>query len=106
MVNLWYAATRALGFEIGTLCCPDALLVHQVLALYPGVKSLAPLLLWLRHPATLPDVVFLDLGSLPLGPDSVAHWGAWWLPIFSSATGATRAHRRASRALGWIFGGV
>ena len=48
MTNLWYAAARALGFDIGTICCPDPLLVRQVSALCPGVKSLAPLLGRLR----------------------------------------------------------
>ncbi len=28
--NLWYAVAKALGFEIGTICCPDPLLVCQV----------------------------------------------------------------------------
>jgi hypothetical protein len=80
MTNLWYAAARALGFKIGTLCCPDALLVQQVLGLCPRVKSLAKLGSQLRCPSTLLDVVFLDLGSLPLGPDSITYWGAQRTP--------------------------
>jgi len=67
---LWYAAARALGFKIGTICCPDQLLVRQVLTLCLGVKSLVPLPGRLRPPLRLPDIVFWDLGSFPLGPDS------------------------------------
>jgi hypothetical protein len=47
--NLWYAAAKALGFKIGTIHCPDLLLIHQVVALYVGVKSLAPFLGHLRR---------------------------------------------------------
>ena len=78
--NLWYAAARALGFEIGTIRCPDQLLVRQVSTLCPGVKSLVPLPGRLRPPPHLPDIVFCDLGSFPLGPDSGEYWGAWLTP--------------------------
>jgi hypothetical protein len=80
LANLWYAAARALGFDIGTIRCPDPLLVRQVLALCPGVKSLAPLPGRLRPPQHLPDIIFSDLGSIPLGPDSGEYWGAWLTP--------------------------
>ncbi len=80
LANLWYAAARALGFDIGTIRCPDPLLVRQVSALCPGVKSLAPLPGRLRPPQHLPDIVFSDLGSIPLGPDSGEYWGAWLMP--------------------------
>jgi len=80
LANLWYAAARALGFDIGTIRCPDPLLVRQVSALCPGVKSLAPLPGRLRPPQHLPDIVFSDLGSIPLGPDSGEYWGAWLTP--------------------------
>jgi hypothetical protein len=80
LANLWCAAARALGFEIGTIRCPDQLLVRLVSTLCPGVKSLVPLPGRLRPPQNLPDIVFSDLGSLPLGPDSGEYWGAWLTP--------------------------
>ncbi len=78
--NLWHAAARALGFEIGTIRCPDQLLVRQVSTLCPGVKSLVSLPGRLRPPQHLPDIVFCDLGSIPLGQNSGEYWGAWLTP--------------------------
>ena len=80
LANLWYAAARALGFEIGTIRCPDLLLVRQVSTLCPGVKSLAPLPGRLRPPQHLLDIIFSDLGSIPLSPDLGEYWGAWPTP--------------------------
>ena len=66
--------------RLGTIRCPDPLLVRQVLTLCPGVKSLVPYPGWLSPPQHLPDIVFSDLGSIPLGPDSGDYWGAWLMP--------------------------
>jgi len=38
---------------------------------------LVPLPGRLLPPQHLPDIVFSDLGSIPLGPDSGEYWGAW-----------------------------
>ncbi len=75
--NLWYAAAKALGFNISTICCLNPLMVCQVASLCMGVKSLAPLPGRLQCPPRLPDVVFLDLASLPLGSDSTEYWWVW-----------------------------
>ena len=40
-------------------------------------KSLVSLPRRLHRPSCLPDVVFSDVASIPLGPDSVEYWGAW-----------------------------
>ncbi len=78
--NLWYAAAKALGFDIATIRCPDKLLIRQVSSLCAGVKSLAPLPGRLRPPKHLPDIVFSDLLGIPLGPDSSEYWGVWRTP--------------------------
>ena len=43
-------------------------------------KSLVSLPRRLHRPSCLPDVVFSDVASIPLGPDSVEYWGAWTTP--------------------------
>ena len=78
--NLWYAAAKALGFDIGMIRCPDQLLIRQVFTLCAGVKSLAPLPGWLLPLQHLPDIVFSDLAGIPLGTDSGDYWGAWLTP--------------------------
>ena len=75
--NLWYAAAKALGFEVSSMRCPDPLFVAHVRGLGMGVKSLAALPQRLRRPRRLPDVVFSDVESIPLGADAVEYWGAW-----------------------------
>ena len=78
--NLWYAATRALGFTVLSIRCPDPLFVGYIKGLGVQAKSLASLPRRLRRPHRLPDVVFSDVASIPLGPDSVEYWGTWTTP--------------------------
>ena len=75
--NLWYAAAKALGFEVSSMRCPDPLFVEHGRGLGLEVKSLAALPRRLRRPCRLPDVVFSDVESIPLGADAVEYWGAW-----------------------------
>jgi len=88
LANLWYATTRALGFKVGTIPCPDPLFVRQMSTLCPGAKGLEahPGRLW--RPKHLPDVVFLDLTSFPLGLDSSNYWQTWWAPHLFYCSGA------------------
>jgi len=44
------------------------------------LKSLASLPRHLCWPHRLPDVVFSDVASILLGPDSVEYWGTWTTP--------------------------
>ena len=78
--NLWYAAARALGFDILSIRCPDPLFVGHIRGLGVQVKSLASIPRRLCRPHHLPDVVFSDVASIPLGPDSVEYWGTWTTP--------------------------
>ena len=78
--NLWCAAARALGFNVSSIWCPDPLFVGHIQGLGVQVKSLASLPRRLCRPHCLPDVVFLDVASIPLGPDSVEYWGMWMTP--------------------------
>ncbi len=67
--NLWYATAKALGFAVLTVCYPDPLFVGHLSGLCVGAQSLGPHPGCLRRPRWLPDIVFLDLAGLPLGPD-------------------------------------
>ena len=78
--NLWYAAAKALGFDVSSIRCPDPLFVGHIKGLGVQAKSLASLPRRLRRPHRLPDVVFSDVASIPLGPDSVEYWGSWTTP--------------------------
>ena len=78
--NLWYAAARALGFDVLSIRCPDPLFVGHIKGLGVQAKSLASLPRRLRRPHRLPDVVFSDVASIPLGPDSVEYWATWPTP--------------------------
>ena len=71
--NLWYAAAKALGFEVTMLRYPDPLFVAHLTGFCLGTKSLNPPQGRLRRPRQLPDVVFLDFVGLPLGPK---YWDA------------------------------
>ena len=111
--NLWYAAARALGFNVLSIWCPDHLFVGHVKGLGVQAKSLASLPRRLRRPHRLPDVVFSDVASIPLGPDSVEYWGLWMTPhLFyclgsdnSDAGGGSTHHPSGSTAIapppGW-----
>ena len=77
MANLWYAAAKALGFVVLTLCYPDPLFVGHLTRFCEGAKSLEPPPGHLRRPSQLPDFVFSDLAGLPLGPDAAKYWDAW-----------------------------
>ena len=78
--NLWYAAARALGFNLLSIRCLDPLFVGHIQGPGVQVKSLASLPRRLRRPHRLPDVVFSDVASILLGPDSVEYWGTWTTP--------------------------
>ena len=77
MTNLWYAATKALRFVVLTLHYTDPLFVGYLTGFCAGAKSLSPPPGCLQRPCLLPDVVFLDLAGLPLGPYSANYWDAW-----------------------------
>jgi hypothetical protein len=75
--NLWYAAAKALGFAVSTVRYPNPLFVGHLSNLCAGANGLGPHPGRLRRPRRLPDIMFLDLVGLPLGPDSFEYWGAW-----------------------------
>jgi hypothetical protein len=75
--NLWYAAAKALGFAVLTVRYLDSLFVGHLSGLCAGAKSLGPHPGRLPRLRRLPDIMFLDLAGLPLGPDSTKYWGAW-----------------------------
>ena len=75
--NLWYAAARALGFDVLTIRCPDPSFVGHIKSLGVQVKCLASLPRRFHRPRRLPDVVFLDIGSIPLGPEAIGYWSTW-----------------------------
>lgn len=77
MANLWYAAAKALGFGVLTFRYSDPLFVDRLTSLCEGAKGLVPHPGRLRRPRRLPDVVFSDLASLPLGAEAAEYWGAW-----------------------------
>ena len=77
VANLWYAAAKALGFEALSIRCPDSLFVGHVQGMGMEIKGLVSLPRRLRRPKRLPDVVFSDVGSLPLEADAVKYWDAW-----------------------------
>ena len=77
LANLWYAAAKALEFEVASIRCPDPHFVRHIQGLGMPVKSLASLPRCLRRPHQLPDVVFLDVASIPLGPEATKYWEMW-----------------------------
>ena len=80
LANLWYAATKALGFDVTSIRCPDPLFLGSIKGLGVRAKILALLLQRLQWPCSLPDVVFLDVASILLGSDAVKYWGTWTTP--------------------------
>jgi hypothetical protein len=101
LANLWYAAAKALGLNISTICSSNPLMVYQVASICVGIKSLAPLPGQLRCPPWLLDVVFLDLADLPLGPDSTEYLGSGRRPIFSTVWGLRIVFSRAWCWFSW-----
>ena len=75
--NLWYAAAKALGFEVSLIRCPDPHFVQHIQGLGMPVKSLGSLPRRLPRPCRLPDVVFLDVASILLGPNATKYWDMW-----------------------------
>jgi len=71
--NLWYVAAKALGFVVLSIRCPDPHFVEHIQGLGTGVKRLASLPRRLRRPRRLPDVVFSDAESIPLGADAAEY---------------------------------
>ena len=80
LTNLWYAAAKALGFNVTLIRCPDPLFLGSIKGLGVQAKSLALLPQRLRRPHSFPDVVFSDVASIPLGSDAVEYWGTWTTP--------------------------
>ena len=80
LANLWYAAAKALGFNVTSIWCPDLLFLGSIKGLGVRAKSLVLLLQGLQRPHSLPDVVFLSVASIPLGSNAVKYWGTWMTP--------------------------
>jgi hypothetical protein len=80
LATLWYAAAKALGFNVTLIRCPDPLFLASIKGLGVQAKSLASLPQRLRRPHSLPDVVFSDVTSILLGSDAVEYWGTWTTP--------------------------
>ena len=76
--NLWFAVVPALGFWIASLRFPDGPFVDLCGAVCPGASIVAATP---RRCNRLPDVVFLDLLSLPsVARLATAYWRAWAVP--------------------------
>jgi hypothetical protein len=75
--NLWFAVAKALGFKVASIRCPYLPFINLVKLFCPGVLILlaAPKMF-----TTLPDLVFLDAGSLPSGPGAHRYWEQWLTP--------------------------
>jgi hypothetical protein len=75
---LWFAVMPALGFWILSICFPNGLFVDLCGTVCPGVSILAVTPRWCNR---LPDVVFLDLLSLPsVSLLATTYWRAWAVP--------------------------
>ncbi len=76
--NLWFAVVPALGFRILSIRFPDGPFVDLCGAICPGALILAATP---RRCNRLPDVVFLDLLSLPsVSRLATTYWRAWAVP--------------------------
>ena len=76
--NLWFGVARALGFTISSVRLPPRPFVDLILDVCPHVSVLSVLP---RRCNTLPDVVFLDLLSIPpVERLSGSYWRAWTTP--------------------------
>ena len=76
--NLWLAVVPALGFRIASLRFPDGPFVDLCGAVCPGASIVAATP---RRCNRLPDVVFLDLLSLPsVARLATSYWRAWAVP--------------------------
>ena len=81
--NLWFTVARALGFWVTSLRCQSPLFASMILPFCPRAMVLAATP---RHCNTLPDVVFTDVLSLPLGDRS--YWSQWATPhVFFASMG-------------------
>ena len=81
--NLWFTVARALGFRVTSLHCQSPLFASMILPFCPRAMVLAATP---RHCNTLPDVVFTDVLSLPLGDRS--YWSQWATPhVFFASMG-------------------
>lgn len=72
--NLWFAAAQALGFQIALIRSAFTPFVDLIRPFCGSARVLS------AHPRrfnSLPDIVFLDLGSLPWGPGSDKYWEGW-----------------------------
>ena len=72
--NLWFAAAQALGFQIASIRSAFTPFVDLIRPFCGSARVLS------AHPRrfnSLPDIVFLDLGSLPWGPGSDKYWEGW-----------------------------
>ena len=98
--NLWYAAAKALGFNVVTARYPDGNFIAQVTTLCPGITSLVASPGRLRRPSRLPDIVFSDSGSFPMGEASHKYWDIWTVPHLFYGLGVDDDGERAS-TIGW-----
>ena len=98
--NLWHASAKALGFVVTTLRYPDPLFVGHLTGFCTRAKSLNSPPGRFRRPHQLPDVVFLDLAGLPLGPDSTNYWDVWKTTHVFYCLGADDSLLTSSKAQG------
>ena len=75
--NLWFAVAKALGFRVTLIRCPYLPFVQLVLSFCPGVSVLSPAS---QRFTSLPELVFLDVESLPSGPGAHRYWERWLTP--------------------------
>jgi hypothetical protein len=71
---LWFAVAQALGFQIASIRSAFTPFVDLIRPFCGSARVLS------AHPRrfnSLPDIVFLDLGSLPWGPGSDKYWEGW-----------------------------
>jgi hypothetical protein len=74
-----------------------------------GGKGLVPHSGCLHRPRRLPDIVFSDLASLPIGPETAKYWGAWTTTLLFYCLGAnnsvvtpTRVSNEQGSPLFWV----
>ena len=76
--NLWFVVVLALGIWISSIRFPNGPFVDLCGAVCPGASTLAATS---RRCNRLPDVVFLDLLSLPsVSRLTTTYWRAWAVP--------------------------
>ncbi len=92
--NLWFAAAGSLGFKVTTVRCAYTPFLDLIgpFCGHPRVLSATP-----RRCNLLPDVVFSDLGSLPLARTSIGRAGRRRTSFPADGQTTIRAPRGAPR---------